>query len=123
MWFTVFATSRLCVTPSARMRGRLSVRQPFSCDWCFSWFKHCAGGADGLHVFRVGAFSVVQETPNMVFTQGRGFVVGESFGWSRSIASVPRFGWQRRDHLRSLATGDGVGTISLTQSQSLRLQR
>ena len=34
----------------------------------------------------------------MVFTQGHGFVVGASFGLSRSFAPLSRFGLQRRGH-------------------------
>jgi len=34
----------------------------------------------------------------MVFTQGRGFVVGVSFGLQHLIASMMRFGLQSRGH-------------------------
>ena len=35
----------------------------------------------------------------MVFTQGRGFVVGASFGLPRLIAPLSRSGWPRRGRL------------------------
>ena len=35
---------------------------------------------------------------NMVFTQGRGFVVGASFGLQISLAPLSRFGLPRRGH-------------------------
>ena len=34
----------------------------------------------------------------MVFTQGHGFVVGESFGLLGRFAPLSRVGWQRRGH-------------------------
>ena len=42
----------------------------------------------------------VQQLPpyNMVFTQGRGFVLGASFGLQNSFAPLPRYGLPRRGH-------------------------
>ena len=34
----------------------------------------------------------------MVFTQGRGFVLGASFGLQNSFAPLPRYGLPRRGH-------------------------
>ena len=41
---------------------------------------------------------VAQVAHNMVFTQGRGFVSGVSFGLQLSFAPLLRFGLQRRGH-------------------------
>ena len=47
------------------------------------WLNHHAGCALGLHAFRDGTRFGSSETPNMVFTQSRGFVVGELLGLPR----------------------------------------
>ena len=41
---------------------------------------------------------VVRRSPNMVFTQGRGFALGESCGLQNSIAPLSRSGLPRRGH-------------------------
>ena len=41
---------------------------------------------------------VLHRSHNMVFTQGRGFVLGASFGLLISFAPLSRSGLQRRGH-------------------------
>ena len=53
---------------------------------------------DRLQVFRRGSIQRASMTDNMVFTQGRVFVIGESFGLPRFIASMSGFGLSRRGH-------------------------
>ena len=52
----------------------------------------------------------------MVYTQGHGFVAGGSFGYElfTLTASMTLTDWQRRDHLRRLATPACLGRINIS---------
>ena len=57
---------------------------------------------------------LIHRSRNMVFTQGRGFVLGASFGLQISFAPLSRFGSPRRGH-RLLGTYGSFTTAEETK--------
>ena len=67
-------------------------------------------------------FPVVHASGNMVFTQGRGFVFGASFGSETPFAPLSRAGMPRRGHPRFLFKSRTFGMIFVTLTSSALLR-